>query len=112
MSRPRLADPVDIPAWDHTALCTQIGVEMFFPAKGVSSAQAKAVCRRCPFLNPCATYALHNDVAGVWGGTSELDRLKARKQLGIIPRLGYDNPANGALGNQNWRGRLDGDDAA
>lgn len=48
---------------------------MFFPEKGESARAAKQVCRRCRVRAECLDYAIeHNELFGVWGGTSERDR--------------------------------------
>jgi WhiB family redox-sensing transcriptional regulator len=42
---------------------------------------AKAVCQSCPSLEPCLEFALAtNQDSGIWGGTSEEERRKLRKQ--------------------------------
>lgn len=62
--------------WDR-ALCAQVDTELFFPEKGGSTREAKAVCSRCEVRPDCAGYALHhNERYGIWGGLSELDRRR------------------------------------
>jgi hypothetical protein len=45
-------------------------------------AETKQVCVDCPYLEPCASYAMEAglflDGTGIWGGTSPADRRKAR----------------------------------
>jgi WhiB family redox-sensing transcriptional regulator len=37
--------------------------------------QAKAVCQRCPVVDPCLSYALRiREPHGVWGGLNEIER--------------------------------------
>ena len=66
--------------WRQGALCREEDPELFFPigTTGPAShqvAEAKAVCRRCPSLEPCLQWALETGQdAGVWGGTSEEER--------------------------------------
>jgi WhiB family redox-sensing transcriptional regulator len=66
--------------WRQGALCREEDPELFFPigTTGPASVQvteAKAVCRRCPSLDPCLTWALETGQdAGGWGGTSEEER--------------------------------------
>ena len=45
-----------------------------------SADPARAVCRRCPELEPCRAWALvaPPELAGVWGGLSEDDRRQLR----------------------------------
>ncbi|WP_181779071.1 WhiB family transcriptional regulator [Pseudonocardia pini] len=55
--------------------------ELFFPTGGVSGpallqqAEAKSVCRRCPVVLDCLHWAMSTRSAGVWGGTSEEERM-------------------------------------
>jgi WhiB family redox-sensing transcriptional regulator len=66
--------------WRQAALCREEDPELFFPIgttgpASVQVAEAKAVCRRCPSLDPCLTWAIDTGQdAGVWGGTSEEER--------------------------------------
>ncbi len=47
----------------------------FFPARGESVRDAKAVCAGCPVRSECLDFALRLKVAhGVWGGLSERER--------------------------------------
>ena len=64
------------PAWHASAACRGAGTTAFFPAKGQSSAEAKALCSSCPVVDPCRD-AGEGEV-GVWGGTSGLDRRRDR----------------------------------
>lgn len=66
--------------WTEEALCAQTDPEAFFPDKGGTSAPAKAVCRRCDVRDQCLEYALqHDERFGVWGGLSERERRKLKK---------------------------------
>jgi WhiB family redox-sensing transcriptional regulator len=77
---------LDLPLLDG-ALCAQIDVgDMFFPAKGGSTAQPKAVCRLCPVQAECLQYALDNPVDGVWGGTT----VRERRALVAAAGRGYN----------------------
>lgn len=66
--------------WRHHALCRDEDPELFFPIGTAGPAavqvhQAKLVCRRCPVVSDCLTWALDTGQdAGVWGGTSEDER--------------------------------------
>lgn len=81
----RLAQPRD---WVAHARCHDAPTSLFFPERGdhASAAQAKAICRGCPVIEQCLDYALDGalDVAGVWGGTTNEDRvdIKRRRRLG------------------------------
>ena len=41
------------------------------------------MCAACPVLMECATWALHHELYGYWGGTTEKDRKAIRLDLGI-----------------------------
>ena len=67
-----LTNIVAPPTWAASALCAQTDPELFFPEKGGSTREAKALCRRCPVRDDCLDYALgHDERFGIWGGTSE-----------------------------------------
>ena len=70
--------------WRHRAICRQEDPELFFPV-GTSGpallqiAEAKTVCRRCPVVSECLTWALESGQdAGVWGGMSKDERRALR----------------------------------
>lgn len=55
--------------WRADALCRQVDPELFFPARGESSAEAKRVCRACEVREDCLRAALRNEEThGIWGG--------------------------------------------
>ncbi|MFE0676906.1 WhiB family transcriptional regulator [Streptomyces sp. NPDC058867] len=67
--------------WRDSAVCRDEDPDLFFPI-GTSgpallqTAQAKAVCGRCPVREHCLDWALETrQTVGVWGGTSEGERL-------------------------------------
>ena len=72
--------------WRHRASRAREQPELFFPV-GTSgpalaqTADAKAVCRRCPVLTECLGWALESGQDfGVWGGTSEDERRALRRR--------------------------------
>jgi WhiB family redox-sensing transcriptional regulator len=72
--------------WRHAALCRWENPELFFPV-GTSGpallqiAEAKTVCRRCPVVSECLTYALESgQEAGVYGGMSEDERRALKRR--------------------------------
>ncbi|WP_397545755.1 WhiB family transcriptional regulator [Rothia mucilaginosa] len=68
-------------AWQAEALCAQTDPEAFFPEKGGSTRDAKRVCGVCPVREECLQYAMDNDERfGIWGGLSERERRRLRKQ--------------------------------
>ena len=72
--------------WRDRAACRSTDPDLFFPVGTTGPAisqieAAKDVCRACPSLDPCLEFALAtNQESGVWGGTSEDERRKLRKQ--------------------------------
>ncbi len=77
--------PADVdlaPAWQQYAECVNLAGEVdFFPARGESVRDAKAVCTVCPVKNECLEFALRLKVAhGVWGGLSERERRSLRRE--------------------------------
>lgn len=76
---------MNFPKFDGSQLCAQTDPEVFFPERGShdQSYLAKSICAKCPFKSPCAEYAIHYDIRGIWGGTSEEDRRRIGKARGI-----------------------------
>ena len=72
--------------WRHAALCLDEDPELFFPIGSTGPAaaqvdQAKVVCRRCPVVAECLTWALETGQEnGVWGATSEDERRVLRRR--------------------------------
>lgn len=68
-------------AWQADALCAQTDPEAFFPEKGGSTRDAKMICQACEVRAQCLEYALERDERfGIWGGYSERERRKMRRQ--------------------------------
>lgn len=76
--------PLDRPdalQWQAQALCSQTDPEAFFPEKGGSTREAKRVCTACQVRVECLEYALAQDERfGIWGGLSERERRRIKKQ--------------------------------
>lgn len=63
------------------ALCKSRDPDVWFPGRGESFAEAKAVCRACPVRVPCLEWAIQaGERTGVWGGTSPDERARLRQQ--------------------------------
>ena len=74
-------DDVEDLGWQERALCAQTDPEAFFPEKGGSTREAKKVCRACEVQAECLEYALgHDERFGIWGGMSERERRRLRRQ--------------------------------
>lgn len=80
-SQPRFALASDEP-WRGDAVCAQTDPEAFFPEKGGSTREAKAVCARCLVAAEGLDSALRNEERfGIWGGLSERERRKITRSL-------------------------------
>jgi WhiB family redox-sensing transcriptional regulator len=72
--------------WRDVAACRNTEADMFFPIGATGTAieqidSAKRVCNQCEVQAACLEFALAtNQESGVWGGTSEEERRKVRKQ--------------------------------
>jgi WhiB family redox-sensing transcriptional regulator len=72
--------------WRDLAACRNTEADMFFPIGATGTAidqieAAKRVCSQCDVVATCLEFALAtNQESGVWGGTSEEERRKVRKQ--------------------------------
>ncbi len=74
--------------WRRDAACQGVSADLFYPEKGGSTREAKAVCHSCPVRLQCLDFALSTgERFGIWGGTSEPERRMLRRALGL-PGLG------------------------
>ncbi|WP_223848155.1 WhiB family transcriptional regulator [Bifidobacterium tissieri] len=70
-------------SWQHKALCAQTDPEAFFPEKGGSTRDAKRVCAQCEVREQCLKWAIdHDERFGIWGGMSERERRRYKKEHG------------------------------
>ena len=77
-----LFDAVD-QDWQEQALCAQTDPEAFFPEKGGSTREAKRICRACGVRDECLEFALeHDERFGIWGGLSERERRRLKRDIG------------------------------
>jgi WhiB family redox-sensing transcriptional regulator len=67
--------------WLERAECKGMSPEIFFPPQGgrAFSAEARAVCDRCPVRAECLDAGL-GETFGIWGATSDEDRRDIRRQ--------------------------------
>lgn len=66
--------------WMEQAICSQTDPEAFFPEKGGSTREAKAICVGCPVRETCLEWALaKGERFGIFGGKSERERRKIEK---------------------------------
>jgi len=67
-------------SWQDFANCLGVDPDLFFPERGASTKEAKAVCRACVVREDCLEYALENsEKFGIWGGLSERERRRLRR---------------------------------
>lgn len=74
-------------------LCAEVDPEIFFASDSTSdqrkfftATEARKVCNRCEHKIECGEYSLQNRVMGIWGGLSEMERRKIRRERGIVAR--------------------------
>jgi WhiB family redox-sensing transcriptional regulator len=73
--------------WQENANCLGVDPDLFFPERGASTREAKAVCRGCEVRMDCLEYALaHGEKFGIWGGLSERERRRVRRQRALERR--------------------------
>ena len=78
--------------WRTASACSDTDPGLFFPVGTTGPAieqieTAKAVCRECLAREECLEYALAtNQDSGIWGGTSEEERRKLRRQYQAAQR--------------------------
>lgn len=75
--------PPPLGPWAEDAACLHADPEAFFPEKGGSSTAAMQMCADCPVADDCLDYAMQSPVVlyGIWGGTSERERQRMRRNL-------------------------------
>ena len=67
--------------WAAYAACRSADPDLFFPERGASTREAKEVCRGCIVREQCLEFALQNgEKFGIWGGLSERERRRIRRQ--------------------------------
>lgn len=72
------------PSFDGSQICAQTDPELWFPTSEKQTGRlAKSLCRKCPWVIACMEYALRHEVLGIWGATTERERVQARKSMGI-----------------------------
>jgi WhiB family transcriptional regulator, redox-sensing transcriptional regulator len=73
--------------WQERANCLGVDPDLFFPERGASTREAKAVCKGCEVRGECLEYALaHGEKFGIWGGLSERERRRVRRQRALERR--------------------------
>ncbi len=72
--------------WRARAACLSADPDLFFPISSSGPAEkqiarAKRICARCRVRQECLDFALsHDQVYGIWGGTTPEDRQRDRRR--------------------------------
>lgn len=67
--------------WLEKAACAGVDPELFFPGRGESTREARAICAGCEVRATCLEHALDaGEKFGIWGGKSERERRRIRRQ--------------------------------
>lgn len=62
--------------------CKDVDVAIFFPKQGGSTKEAKLICESCYMVRECLDEAMSDaTIQGIWGGTTENERMEARKRI-------------------------------
>lgn len=70
--------------WQLLANCLGQDPDLFFPERGASTKEAKAVCQGCEVRGDCLEYALANEEKfGIWGGLSDRERRRILRQRAL-----------------------------
>jgi hypothetical protein len=64
------------PSWQADALCHEYPELSWFETGRSDVAAAKTVCARCIVRDECLTYALENNLVGIWGGLTLAERRR------------------------------------
>ena len=83
---------MSVPAWHKDAACADSTVDpdWFFPEQpGLAGNKAKAICNRCSVRDECLNTALFEPLRGIWGGTTESQRVNLRREMGMALPSGW-----------------------
>lgn len=62
------------PEWHDRAACRGLDTRTFFPERGDSTDEAKAICSTCAVVEPCRAAAIEGKEHGIWAGRSRGQR--------------------------------------
>jgi WhiB family redox-sensing transcriptional regulator len=78
---------IDELSWQDYANCRGADADLFFPERGASTRKAKAICAACEVKGDCLDFALlAGEKFGIWGGMSERERRRVRRERSISRR--------------------------
>jgi WhiB family redox-sensing transcriptional regulator len=87
-----ISDSEDL-GWQQYANCLGVDPDLFFPERGASTREAKEVCRGCVVREDCLEYAIvHAEKFGIWGGLSERERRRIRRERSIAAMARLHKP--------------------
>lgn len=72
----------EIDEWKASAACAGIDPDGMLPGRGDDLSACRALCDACPVKADCAEAGVYEKF-GVWGGLSERERRRLRRQRGI-----------------------------
>lgn len=76
-------------AWKAHGKCRGCDPNLFYPERGTSTREAKAVCAACTVRTECLEYSLANgERFGIWGGASERERRRIRQRRTVAQNQG------------------------
>ncbi len=74
-------------SWQDFANCSGADQDLFFPERGASTRKAKSICAACTVKVECLEFAItQGERFGIWGGLSERERRKIRRQRALIAK--------------------------
>ena len=74
-------------AWQDLANCRGADPDLFFPERGASTRTAKSICRESAVRAECLEFAIvSSEKFGIWGGLSERERRKIRRERAASAR--------------------------
>ena len=69
--------------WRAMGSCSKTDPDLWFAVGAIEHKQAKRICRECPVQGQCLAYAMDAPVDhGIWGGLTERERRRFRRQAG------------------------------
>jgi WhiB family redox-sensing transcriptional regulator len=69
--------------WRALGACSKTDPDLWFAVGAMEHKQAKRICRECPVQSQCLAYAMDAPVDhGIWGGLTERERRRFRRQAG------------------------------
>ena len=85
MTRAAVHDPARAFADAPDRACADRPDLTWHPERGGNAhvAAARAVCLTCPHLAPCRDWGVRHERFGIWGGTTQRERQRIRRELGI-----------------------------